>query len=183
MDAFPTIKDLANSDIERVNQLWSGLGYYTRARNLHKGANMVVNELNGKLPNTVDGLLKIPGIGPYTAGAIASIAFNQPAAIADGNVFRVLSRLRAVYANSKSSAASKLFWKMAEELVDTKEPGDFNQAMMELGATVCTPRNPTCAACPVQKECMVYNKVGWPTLKELPTETDIEGISKLAHMN
>jgi A/G-specific adenine glycosylase len=147
---FPTVLDLAKADLEDVLKLWSGLGYYSRARNLHKAAGMI---RDGAIPDTVEGLQKLPGIGRYTAGAIASIAFGKRAPIVDGNVIRVLSRLFAISEDPKSTVGRKIFWKKAEEVLPHKHCGDFNQALMELGATVCSPENPTCLLCPVTTDC------------------------------
>lgn len=157
MGRFPHIEDLAEADLEEVMELWAGLGYYRRARFLYESACRVVDEMQGRLPNTVEGLKKLKGIGPYTAGAIASIAFDQPAAVVDGNVERVLSRLRAVEGDPKSSANQKRYWSMAAQLVDRDAPGDFNQAVMELGATVCTPQRPACEVCPLRRHCRGFD--------------------------
>lgn len=145
---FPTIRDLAQAEEEEVLKLWSGLGYYSRARNLHKAARM-----SDTVPDTIEGLMKLPGIGRYTAGAIASIAFDVRAPIVDGNVVRVLSRLFAISDDPQSSDGRKNFWKKAEEILPDKDCGDFNQALMELGATLCIPENPACPSCPVKIDC------------------------------
>ncbi|KAK4270056.1 hypothetical protein QN277_023141 [Acacia crassicarpa] len=154
MEKWPTIHDLAQASLEEVNEMWAGLGYYRRARFLLEGAKRIVAE-GGRIPNTVSTLRKIPGIGDYTAGAIASIAFQEAVPVVDGNVVRVTARLKAVSANPKDSATIKRFWKLAAQLVDPLRPGDFNQALMELGATVCTPLNPSCSSCPASKFCNV----------------------------
>ena len=138
--AFPTLEALARAPEERVLARWSGLGYYRRARMLHQAARQVVSEAGGIIPRADEELRKLPGVGRYTAAAIASIAFGEPLAVLDGNVERVLSRLDG----EKRSAASA--WKRAQELLDRRHPGDWNQAMMELGATVCTPQNPRCGS-------------------------------------
>lgn len=153
MEAVPNVKALAAASTEQVNSLWSGLGYYRRARMLQLGAQYVCEHHDGELPLDVEALLKIPGIGPYTAGAIASVAGNVRAPVVDGNVIRVLSRLRAITHDLKSTKMQKLCWELAEALVDPAQPGNFNQAMMELGATVCKPTNPACEACPVSSYC------------------------------
>ncbi|ORX59601.1 DNA glycosylase [Hesseltinella vesiculosa] len=159
MASFPTIYDLASADLEQVNTLWAGLGYYSRAKRLWEGAKKVVQELEGCLPNNAADLEKqIPGVGPYTAGAVASIVFGQQTPLVDGNVIRVLARLRAIRADMKKSNVVDLFWKLAGALVPKERPGDFNQALMELGATVCTPANPACDACPVQSDCHALNQ-------------------------
>ncbi|KAL2917759.1 hypothetical protein HK105_202632 [Polyrhizophydium stewartii] len=154
MQRWPTLADLAAADPEDVARAWAGLGYYSRARRLHAAARLVVDRHGGVLPSTVQGLREIPGIGPYTAGAIASIAFNVRAPLVDGNVVRVLSRLGAFGADPKSKAAVEHIWRVADALVDDRRPGDFNQALMDLGATVCTPLNPQCGGCPLQSQCV-----------------------------
>lgn len=154
LERFPTIESLADADREEVMELWAGLGYYRRARFLHESAQIVVDEMDGKVPGTAKELKALKGIGPYTAGAIASIAFEEAVPVVDGNVERVLSRLRAISGDPKATANQKLYWKLAGELVDPDAPGDFNQAMMELGATICTPQGPTCMLCPVREHCM-----------------------------
>ncbi|GFZ01800.1 HhH-GPD base excision DNA repair family protein [Actinidia rufa] len=179
MHKWPTICHLARASIEDVNEMWAGLGYYRRARYLLEGSKKIV-EGGGVFPKTVAALRKVPGIGDYTAGAIASIAFNEVGAcvnfhvshtrsfffhfiipnfifqgvpVVDGNVIRVVARLKAISANPKESVTIKNFWKLAGQLVDPSRPGDFNQALMELGATVCTPLNPNCSVCPVSNHC------------------------------
>ncbi|KAI9201899.1 A/G-specific adenine DNA glycosylase-like protein [Polychytrium aggregatum] len=155
LSKWPTVFDLAKAALEDVHGVWAGLGYYSRAQRLHEGAKKVADELAGKLPETATELEKlIPGIGPYTAGAISSIAYNQPAALVDGNVVRVLSRLRAIGGDPKAKAASALHWDLARKLLDPGRPGHFNQALMDLGATVCTPKNPACGSCPVKEYCL-----------------------------
>jgi A/G-specific adenine glycosylase len=153
MKRFPTVEKLARAKQDTVLKLWEGLGYYTRGRNLHKAAKLIVSDYGGELPDTVEELQKIPGIGRYTAGAIASIAFNRPAPILDGNVIRVLCRVFCIDGNPKEDATKNQLWQLAEKLVPTKHPGHFNEAMMELGAIVCTPQNPSCLICPLQKHC------------------------------
>jgi A/G-specific adenine glycosylase len=147
LEAFPTVQALALAPEERVLALWSGLGYYRRARMLHLASRLVVSELGGVIPRAVEGLRKLPGVGRYTASAIASIAFGEPSAVVDGNVERVLSRMDGELRNGAAA------WKRAEELLDRRHPGDWNQAMMELGATICTPRTPQCLVCPVRQWC------------------------------
>jgi A/G-specific adenine glycosylase len=151
---FPTLVSLAQAPEQDVLALWSGLGYYRRARMLHKAANFVVDRLDGKLPATSEALRTLPGIGAYTAAAIASIAHGEVAAVVDGNVERVLCRLEGWAANGRDGAVLKRKVEaLAARFVDPAHPGDFNQALMELGATVCLPRNPQCAVCPVAAEC------------------------------
>jgi len=153
LERFPTIEALATGSLDDVLAAWSGLGYYSRARNLHRGAREVVAAYAGTLPRTAEELARIPGIGPYTAGAIASQAFDQPAPLVDGNVARVLARLYAVELDVKSSAGKRALWELAGRLVPDEAPGDFNQGLMELGATVCTPAHPDCDACPLASLC------------------------------
>jgi len=155
---FPTVRALAEASEEGVLRRWSGLGYYSRARNLHKAARRVVADFGARLPDTVESLLELPGIGRYTAGAIASIAFAKRAPIVDGNVIRVLSRVYAVAKDPKSSEGRKFFWKKAEDVLPAGSPGDFNQALMELGATVCSPENPSCLLCPIRESCAARKK-------------------------
>jgi A/G-specific adenine glycosylase len=149
----PTIRDLAATDEQQILRLWQGLGYYSRARNLLKAARFVVEKHEGEIPTTVAELLELPGVGRYTAGAIASIAHGTRAPILDGNVIRVLCRLDAIRSDPREKATNALLWARAAEIVPHDRPGDFNSAMMELGATVCTPRNPQCLICPVAKHC------------------------------
>uniref|UniRef100_A0A671US09 Adenine DNA glycosylase n=1 Tax=Sparus aurata TaxID=8175 RepID=A0A671US09_SPAAU len=160
MKRWPTVQDLAAATLEEVNQMWAGLGYYSRGKRLHEGAQKVVSELRGQMPRTVNSLLKqLPGVGRYTAGAIGSIALGQVTGAVDGNLIRVLCRLRAIGADSTSPAVTEALWSLANTLVDPERPGDFNQAMMELGARVCTPKGPLCSQCPVQSHCHSHRKV------------------------
>ncbi|XP_047442331.1 adenine DNA glycosylase [Mugil cephalus] len=160
MKRWPTVQDLAAATLEEVNQMWAGLGYYSRGKRLHEGAQKVVTELKGQMPRTVDSLLKqLPGVGRYTAAAVGSISLGQVTGAVDGNVIRVLCRLRAIGADSTSPAVTEALWSLANMLVDPERPGDFNQAMMELGARVCTPKGPLCSQCPVQSHCRSYYKV------------------------
>jgi A/G-specific adenine glycosylase len=148
--SFPTLRALAESDLEAVLAAWSGLGYYRRARAMHECARRLVAEHHAQFPMTAEQLRKLPGIGRYTAAAIASIAFEQPQAVLDGNVERVLWRLLG------KPLARPQAWSTAQQLLDRRRPGDFNQAMMELGATICLPGRPNCAACPLHRWC------AWP---------------------
>ena len=151
--AFPTLADLARAEEKRVLKLWEGLGYYRRARHLHAAARWVVREGEGRLPGDAAGLMRLPGIGRYTAGAIASIAYDEPVPVLDGNVKRVLARLHRIRRPLEGAAVLRRLWALAEELVPPRRPGDLNQALMELGARFCTPRNPRCPACPIRSEC------------------------------
>ena len=145
---FPDLKTLAGADLDAVLAAWSGLGYYRRARYLHSGAQKVVAELDGKMPHTAEALRGLPGIGRYTAAAIASIAFGQNCAVLDGNVERVLQRVHGC-----AEMSARELWTAAEGLLSPRRPGDFNQAMMELGAIVCLPGEPRCLLCPVRSWC------------------------------
>ena len=150
---FPTLQSLADADEQAVLRAWQGLGYYSRARNLHKSAKRIVEAHGGRVPSDVETLLTLPGVGRYTAGAVASLAFDTPAPILDGNVIRVLCRLDAVMDDPRTPAVQKRLWARAEELLPKGRPGDFNSAMMELGATACLPRSPQCLICPVAEAC------------------------------
>ncbi len=150
---FPTVRRLADAPLDHVLRQWAGLGYYARARNLHKCARIVAREHGGRFPTTVEGLAALPGIGRYTAGAIASIAFDRRAPILDGNVKRVLSRLFQIESDIRRSETVDHLWTLAEAILPRKRCGDFNQSLMELGATLCLPRNPKCADCPVSGIC------------------------------
>ncbi len=156
--ALPTVGALAEAPLDRVLELWSGLGYYRRARLLHRGARDVVDAHGGALPRDAKTLQSISGVGRYTAGAIASIAFGQEAPLVDGNVARVLSRLAARSDDPASPRGKRALWQMAETLARGESPGDANQALMELGATVCTPKNPACDACPVAHMCLARER-------------------------
>ncbi|XP_032969246.1 adenine DNA glycosylase isoform X4 [Rhinolophus ferrumequinum] len=178
MQKWPTLQDLARASLEEVNQLWAGLGYYSRGRRLQEGARKVVEELGGHVPRTAETLQRLlPGVGRYTAGAIASIAFGQATGVVDGNVVRVLCRVRAIGADASSTLVSQQLWSLAQELVDPARPGDFNQAAMELGATVCTPQRPLCSQCPVQSLCRAHQRVEREQLltsQSLPGSLDVE---------
>jgi A/G-specific adenine glycosylase len=180
LQRFPTLKDFAEAPLDDVLKLWEGLGYYARARNFHKAAQIVMRDLGGQMPDTVEGLMQLPGVGHYTAGAIASLAFNQHAPLLDGNVKRVLSRVVTLERigeewrfeigdwrikiadvhNRKSKIENRksddVLWIIAEAMLPAGHAGVFNEALMELGATVCTPRLPKCDVCPIQKHCSAY---------------------------
>jgi A/G-specific adenine glycosylase len=153
LQKFPTVRALADAPLKDVLALWEGLGYYSRARNLHKAAQKVMAEHKGRLPKTVEGLRQLPGIGRYTAGAIASIAFNDDAAVLDGNVKRVLARVFNLTDDVKSPAGERKLWALAESLTPPSRTGDYNQAVMDLGATICRPQNPNCMLCPLLGVC------------------------------
>ena len=150
---FPTVDALADAEADDVMQHWAGLGYYSRARNLQAAARSVVDEHGGALPDSVEALQTLKGVGRYTAGAVASIAFDRPAPILDGNVKRVLARVLHIRDDVTRPATERQLWATAEELAAGPSPGDLNQALMELGALVCTPRKPRCPACPIARDC------------------------------
>jgi A/G-specific adenine glycosylase len=151
--AFPTVESLARAPFSRVLKLWEGLGYYTRARNLHKAAKLTTHQ---SVPTTAEEWQRLPGIGRYTAGAIASIAFGERAPLVDGNVARIFARVFGIRANVRKPPTQKRLWQIAEELLPATNVGDFNQALMELGALVCTPANPRCEVCPVRRVCVGF---------------------------
>ncbi|MCL4130981.1 UNVERIFIED_CONTAM: hypothetical protein GTU68_040983 [Idotea baltica] len=156
IEKFKTVDDLATASEEEVLRTWQGLGYYSRARNLHFTAKHVSNNLKGVFPKTYLELLKLKGIGAYTAAAIASISFGEAKAVVDGNVYRVLSRIYEISTPINSSKGIKEFAKIAQELISPEKPADYNQGLMEIGARVCTPRNPLCKTCPISEYCGAY---------------------------
>lgn len=164
---FPSIFNLANAQESQVLKLWQGLGYYSRARNLHATAKYIVDELNGNFPITYKELLKLKGVGDYTASAIASICFNEPAAVVDGNVYRVLSRYFGIDTPINSTTGAKVFKQLAQELLDKNNPAEFNQAIMEFGAVQCKPQNPNCNVCPFQDSCVALQN---NRVSELPVK-------------
>lgn len=155
---FPTIFDLANASEEKVLKLWQGLGYYSRARNLHFTAKHIVNNLNGEFPNTYKELVKLKGVGDYTASAIASIAFNEQQAVVDGNVYRVLARYYGVDLPINSTEGIKYFKILATEVMHSSNIRDYNQGIMEFGALQCAPKNPDCKICPLNDSCVALEK-------------------------
>lgn len=160
LQQLPTLQDLAEASQDRVLALWSGLGYYRRARMLHAAARQAVRLYGGAVPSELEELRKLEGVGAYTAGAVASIAFGRRAAVVDGNVTRVLARLFAIEEDVKAARGHARMWQLAEELVrdGDGDPGEWNQALMELGATVCTPQNPQCETCPVRARCIGFER-------------------------
>lgn len=156
LEAFPSVEALAEAEQDDVLQLWEGLGYYSRARRLHSAAQTVVREHDGSLPDSKDSIEELPGIGPYTSAAVLSIAFNKPHAVVDGNVSRVLARVFAIDADIKKYATKRLLRNLSQDLLNEHRPAAFNQAVMELGATVCTPTQPLCDKCPLSKTCRAY---------------------------
>lgn len=164
---FPTIQDLASASEEEVLKLWQGLGYYSRARNLHATAKIVSDTYNGVFPNTYKELLKLKGVGDYTASAIASISFNLPEPVVDGNVYRVLSRFFGIALPINSTEGVKHFKDLARKVMDSDDIRDYNQGIMEFGAIQCTPKSPNCSVCPLKNNCVSYkdNRIG-----ELPVK-------------
>ena len=158
LDRFPTVHDLARAEVTDVLKMWEGLGYYRRATQLHSMARQVVEDYEGKFPENEADLLKLKGVGRYIAGAIRSFAFNQPAPILEANTIRVHARLAALDESINDAKTLKKLWNQAELLVDPDRPGDFNQAMMDLGAMICTPNTPSCLLCPVSELCQSYQK-------------------------
>lgn len=153
---FPTPEALAEADEQDVLKEWEGLGYYSRARNLQSAVKEVVARYNGKIPDDPDALGRLKGVGPYTKGAILSIAFDQPEPAVDGNVMRVLSRILYVEEDIAKAATKKLFEQLVRAIISEKDPSSFNQGLMELGALICTPKNPQCMLCPVQEHCAAF---------------------------
>ena len=156
--AYPTLKDLALADEEEILKLWQGLGYYSRARNMKKTAEMIYSEYDGCFPHTYDELLKLKGIGPYTAAAIASFAFKENRAVVDGNVYRVLSRVFGIDEPINKTSGQKLFQELADSLIDPEQPDKFNQAIMEFGAIQCSPKKPNCTDCIFSDRCVALAK-------------------------
>lgn len=157
LDQFPTIKDFAQSHLDKVLKMWEGLGYYARARNFHKAANLVLKQFNGQVPANPTDFSSLPGVGPYISAAVQSIAFSHPLAVVDGNVKRVLARLFCLKSPVNTASSHKRFKKAADPLLDHSNPSRYNQAMMELGALVCTPKNPKCGQCPVSAFCAAFS--------------------------
>ncbi|MBK8914690.1 MAG: A/G-specific adenine glycosylase [Phycisphaerales bacterium] len=180
--AFPTATALADASLQRVLKLWAGLGYYARARNLHRAAQIIATQHAGHVPESAAALAELPGVGRYTAAAVASIAFGEPVAAVDGNIQRVLARLLAVTAPIDAAATRTRLWSLAETLLDRKRPGAFNEALMELGATLCTPTAPRCHECPLAKWCVAHRSGRTADLpvkarRSAPTTLRIEAIA------
>jgi A/G-specific adenine glycosylase len=166
---LPNVRALARASEERVLKLWEGLGYYSRARNLQRAAHSIVKEHKGDFPRDFEAILALPGIGRYTAGAICSIAFNQPQPVLDGNVIRVLTRLFGIRTNPKERRTTQRLWQVASELVEcTHDCSSLNQSLMELGATVCLPQNPHCGECPLHQNCIALNTARVDRIPNLP---------------
>lgn len=162
MEWFPTIEELATAPEEKLLKAWEGLGYYSRARNIQAAAKQIMSEFDGKMPQTPEEISSLKGIGPYTTGAIASIAFGLPEPAVDGNVMRVVSRLFCIEADIAKASSRKIFDEAMRKIIDETYPGEFNQAMMDLGSAICTPTSPKCEACPIQAFCLT-NKRGIQT--------------------
>jgi len=186
LETFPTVETLATADIDEVYAVWTGLGYYSRARNLKHAAETIVADHGGQLPDTAEGLATLKGIGRYTAGAIASIAFEREAPLVDGNVIRVFARLLGIREDSAAKTVVDRMWAVAGELVKGPRPGDLNQALMELGATVCTPRNPSCLLCPVRSGCdahAVGDAEALPIKRKKTKQTKIRAVAAYIERN
>ena len=153
LDKYPTIKDVANASEDTILKSWEGLGYYSRARNLHKTCQIITNDYNEKIPKKAKVLLKLPGIGPYIAAAIASIAYEEPIAVVDGNVLRVFTRLYGLTDDIGKEKTKQNIQKRLDQYIQHHTPSQFNQGLMELGATICTPKNPKCTECPISSIC------------------------------
>ncbi len=158
VEQYPTVEDLAQASEQEVLRLWQGLGYYSRARNMHATAKMVVQDLGGDFPRQYQELLKLKGIGKYTAAAIASFAFDEPVAVLDGNVYRVLARFYGIDTDIASSEGNKAFSALAQELIPPDRPAIYNQALMEFGAMLCSPAKPNCLFCPLREACQAYHQ-------------------------
>jgi len=167
---LPDWKALAGAKEEKVLKLWEGLGYYRRARSLQAAAKKVMTDYGGKLPDTLEEILELPGVGPYSAGAILSIAYQKPIPLVDGNVIRVFSRIFVLRGNLKSGEGHQRVWELARSLVPSQRPGDFNQALMELGATVCFSENPQCLLCPMMSQCEASQRGIQNELPEMPKQ-------------
>jgi A/G-specific adenine glycosylase len=179
---FPDVASLAAAEPDAVLGAWAGLGYYSRARNLHRAAKEIAARHGGRLPDTAEGLRELPGIGRYTAGAVASIAFDRPEPVVDGNVTRVLARLHGIRKDVKRPAVGAKLWEHAAELARGPSPGDLNQALMELGALVCTPRAPRCPACPLRRRCAARgagDAEAIPVKARKPTPRAVEAVAGL----
>jgi A/G-specific adenine glycosylase len=180
LERFPDVATLAEAPLDDVLSLWAGLGYYSRARNLHRAAQTLVRERGGRLPDDAEALRSLPGIGRYTAGAVASIAFDRPEPVVDGNVVRVLTRLHGIADDVRQPRVDRRLWELAGELVKGAGPGDLNQALMELGARVCTPRAPRCLACPWVGECRAHREGNAEALPVRPAKARPRAVHAVA---
>ncbi|MBN2733051.1 MAG: A/G-specific adenine glycosylase, partial [Balneolaceae bacterium] len=177
IERFPTVHDLAKADQQDVLSVWEGLGYYSRARYLHHASKTVVEDFDGIVPDNWNEITQLKGIGPYTAAAVLSIAYQKPHAVVDGNVIRVLSRYFGIEDDVRRAATKNRIQERADGLLDQQRPGDFNQAVMELGATICTPSNPDCNSCPIAAGCIARQKV---MTEEIPYKSPAK---KVPHHN
>ena len=179
MEWFPTIEDFAEADEERILKAWEGLGYYSRVRNLHAAVREVKESYGGIVPNTPEEISRLKGVGPYTAGAILSIAYGLPEPAVDGNVMRVLSRILEIYDDIAKPATRKVFEQAVRELIDHEHTSEFNQALMELGALICTPTKPACLLCPVRDHCQAFEQ---GLQEKLPVKTKAKK-TKTVHLS
>ena len=179
VNQYPTVLNLAHADEHDVLKLWQGLGYYSRARNLHTTAKIIVDELHGEFPKTYEGLIKLKGIGDYTASAIASICYGEPTAVVDGNVYRVLARYFGIRTPINSTNGIKEFKALATQLLDQENSGEYNQAVMEFGARQCKPKNPECGVCPLNSGCVALQN---NLIEVLPVKSNKTKITK-KHFN
>lgn len=170
IEKYPHVRVLADAPEDEVLKLWEGLGYYSRARNLHTAAKFIATELGGEFPHTYEGIRALKGVGDYTAAAIASFAFALPHAVLDGNVYRVLARYFGIETPTDTGVAKKEFAALAQDLLDPARPGDFNQAIMDFGATHCTPQQPKCSVCPFKNQCVAFQK---GKVSELPVKSKV----------
>lgn len=175
IENYPNVHRLANASQDEILKLWQGLGYYSRARNLHKTAKFISKERKGVFPNNYSELIQLKGVGDYTASAIASICFNVPEAVVDGNVFRVLSRIFGISTPINTNTGKKEFKSLAQKLISKKNPGDFNQAIMEFGSQQCVPRNPNCVNCIFRNECFAYRN---ERIHEFPVKHKTKPVQK-----
>lgn len=175
VNQYPTVDDLAYADEHDILKLWQGLGYYSRARNLHTTAKIIVEQLNGEFPKTYEGLIKLKGIGDYTASAIASICYGEPTAVVDGNVYRVLARYFGIQIQINTTKGIKEFKALATQLLDQENPSEHNQAVMEFGARQCKPKNPDCTSCPLNSGCIALQK---NLIEQLPLKLDKTKVTK-----
>lgn len=174
-DLFPTIQDLAEADEALVLKTWQGLGYYSRARNLHATAKNIQLNFDGIFPNTYKDILQLKGIGPYTAAAIASFAYKEPISVVDGNVFRVFARYFGIHDDISQAKSRKIFQELGNDLIDSAKPDVFNQALMDFGATLCKPKNPDCDICPFQETCYAYRN---NVVSQLPVKNKVLTVKK-----
>lgn len=170
---FPTLRDFAKANQDEILLLWEGLGYYSRARNLHKTTQFIVEQFDGEIPSTYEELISIKGIGPYTAAAVSSQVFNKPHAVVDGNVIRVISRLFGIQDDVTKAKTKQQILEFAQILLDENQPGFFNEALMELGATICTPKKPKCLECPLLAYCVAAQTVQSDSIPYKPTKKKV----------